>query len=972
MARVPVLILYHKVPTIYRYEWSIALMLFRSRFRGLVKVTPLVIVILLATCSGLSYASGQRTTSFSNVQASLQNSFGLSEWNVPTAGGGPWWITYDQSGKIWFTENVTNKIGRFDPTTNTFTEWSIPGGGSPRYISTTQVMVGGTNFTRVYFTLYSSNQIASFDSWNETFHEWPLASGSNPLGLYVDVNETVWFTESGRDVIGSLAPDRNQLTEWTLPGATGTAGSPLLRPWGIYAQPVLTGVFHNITDRYVWFTEANGNSVGRLQASNGALTIWSLNLLNVIPGLQYGPTDITVDSTTPGNVQFTDSLADRLSVLTNAGGGVYKEYTLPSHLSLAKPTSLSIDNERGVTWFTEFNAGNIGIANTTTLAVPYIPPAPTISTITPTITIPVPIITTGVNGTSLVQNPQTSTITSSQSTQAITEYSLPNSTARPNSITVDPSGNVWFTESNPAVNKIGRLSTPYVFQVSASPTEQVTSQNGTVSYTVSVSLISGTAAPVELSLQNVPMNVTAYLNPMAGTPPFTSTLTVSTSQLTTPGTYTIDVVGASGTQNETSAVTLTVQGPTPPAAFDYSIEVTGPSTLTVQQGQATAFNLQTLVVSGSTQTVDLSVSGLPPDASFSLSTTSGEPPFGTTLSVQTSLNTPGGSYPIVITGVSDGGQPHHPAQPVVLVVSEVPRDFSLTSVNSVNLVQGSRIYVPVTVTALGYFQSNVSLTGSFSPSVSGMSASFSPSSVVPPLNGTAQVVMEITAVQNTAGVPYQLTITGTSSAPSLTHQITLDVNVSPCLIATASFGSATSPEVQFLRNFRDNQIMSTFAGSTFMEVFNSWYYSFSPDVAHFENTHSIIRSGIRMALYPLIAILHLGSWTFSLLASMPEVAVLLTGILTSFLIGLAYCALPLFLLLIALRRRVTIRMARTIRQCVTASLVIAIGIFAISEVFVLSPTMMVATAGVVLSALMLGAICPALTVLEKLRHNRVS
>src|SRR5208282_681651 len=248
---------------------------------------------------------------------------------------------------------------------------------------------------------------------------------------------------------------------------------------------------------------------------------------------------------------------------------------------------------------------------------------------------------------------------------------------------------------------------------------------------------------------------------------------------------------------------------------------------------------------------------------------------------------------------------------------------------------------------------------------------FTPSTVAPPLNGTSQVVMEITAVQNTAGVPYQLTITGTSNAPSLTHQIILNVAVSPCLIATASFGSSTAPEVQFLRNFRDNQILPTFAGSMFMKVFNSWYYSFSPNVAHFENSHSIIRSGMRMVLYPLIMILHLSSWTFPLLGSVPELAVLSTGILASFLIGFTYGALPFCVLLIALKRRLTIGIARAMRLCVTASLVVAIGLFAVSEVFMISPTMMVATASVVLSALALGAICPAL-VFERLRRNRRS
>jgi len=65
-------------------------------------------------------------------------------------------------------------------------------------------------------------------------------------------------------------------------------------------------------------------------------------------------------------------------------------------------------------------------------------------------------------------------------------------------------------------------------------------------------------------------------------------------------------------------------------------------------------------------------------------------------------------------------------------------------------------------------------------------------------------------------------------------------------------------------------------------------------------------------------------------------------------------------------------MARAMRLCVTTSLVAAIGTFAVSEAFIISTTMMVATAGVVLSTLALGAICPALVVFERLRQNRPS
>ncbi len=57
---------------------------------------------------------------------------------------------------------------------------------------------------------------------------------------------------------------------------------------------------------------------------------------------------------------------------------------------------------------------------------------------------------------------------------------------------------------------------------------------------------------------------------------------------------------------------------------------------------------------------------------------------------------------------------------------------------------------------------------------------------------------------------------------------------SGCLIATAAFGSELTPQVQYLRNFRENYILSTASGSAFMSAFNSVYYSFSPQVADYE------------------------------------------------------------------------------------------------------------------------------------------
>jgi M6 family metalloprotease-like protein len=128
----------------------------------------------------------------------------------------------------------------------------------------------------------------------------------------------------------------------------------------------------------------------------------------------------------------------------------------------------------------------------------------------------------------------------------------------------------------------------------------------------------------------------------------------------------------------------------------------------------------------------------------------------------------------------------------------------------------------------------------------------------------------------------------------------------PCIIATVTFGSEASPEVEFLRNFRDRLVLSTRAGSAFMTVFNLWYYSFSPQVANFIASHETTRSPIRIALYPLIDILELSSGTYSALAFSPELAIVAAGVLASALIGLVYLtAIDLYVVRLLSRKRIS-------------------------------------------------------------------
>jgi len=78
-----------------------------------------------------------------------------------------------------------------------------------------------------------------------------------------------------------------------------------------------------------------------------------------------------------------------------------------------------------------------------------------------------------------------------------------------------------------------------------------------------------------------------------------------------------------------------------------------------------------------------------------------------------------------------------------------------------------------------------------------------------------------------------------------------------CLIATAAFGSELAPQIQFLREIRDNTVLQTESGSAFMIGFNQFYYSFSPAVADYERENPVFKEAVKLTLTPLLTSLTL-------------------------------------------------------------------------------------------------------------------
>ena len=126
---------------------------------------------------------------------------------------------------------------------------------------------------------------------------------------------------------------------------------------------------------------------------------------------------------------------------------------------------------------------------------------------------------------------------------------------------------------------------------------------------------------------------------------------------------------------------------------------------------------------------------------------------------------------------------------------------------------------------------------------------------------------ELTVLLNSKEIFAQVNETERSSVISLVFDgkgdytigiTTMDkYNGGGCLIATAAFGSEIAPQVQLLREIRDDVVLQTKFGSIFMTGFNQFYYSFSPAVADYERENTTFKEAVKLTLTPLLTSLTL-------------------------------------------------------------------------------------------------------------------
>ena len=118
-----------------------------------------------------------------------------------------------------------------------------------------------------------------------------------------------------------------------------------------------------------------------------------------------------------------------------------------------------------------------------------------------------------------------------------------------------------------------------------------------------------------------------------------------------------------------------------------------------------------------------------------------------------------------------------------------------------------------------------------------------------------------------------------------------EANGGGCLIATAAYGTELAPQVQFLREIRDNTVMSTASGAAFMTGFNQLYYSFSPTIADMERENPMFQEIVRAFITPMVSTLSI----MTLAEDGSEVEVLGLGISVIVLNLGMYIAAPAFI-----------------------------------------------------------------------------
>ena len=111
----------------------------------------------------------------------------------PTSGAGLRRVWADSGGRLWMSEWFAGQVAVYDPATEAWQEWPLPGDGPQAY----SVFVDDTD--AVWLTDFTANAIVRFDPATEEFTSFPAESKPAEVRQMLGRPGEVWGAESAAD-----------------------------------------------------------------------------------------------------------------------------------------------------------------------------------------------------------------------------------------------------------------------------------------------------------------------------------------------------------------------------------------------------------------------------------------------------------------------------------------------------------------------------------------------------------------------------------------------------------------------------------------------------------------------------------------------------------------------------------------------------------------------------------------------------
>jgi len=682
--------------------------------------------------------------------------------------------------------------------------------------------------------------------------------------------------------------------------------------YSVPGNPGLWDLSINGASSIVWFTESGANNVGYL--NYGDSTVRQIP----VPTLNSQPWGITIPSGWLGTgAIFTESYGNRIGIVSSASNGTryVAEYVIPT--SGSGPRKIIFDSVRNCTWFTEYAAGQIGRfdiptppgwtgrfieyklpgglslpiqSNPIGLALDPIGPSSTqryiwiadfgrksiirflpetgemreysVYPFSPWdvaldadgfVWFTAQRVGTDENIIGRIDSARQEKESALQSRWAFNIFRVPTPNSEVHELEIDSRGNVWFTEFSDQASKIGK----YV------PMHNVFSE-----YLVLMPI----SKPQGLALYESGGVVNVWFAEYGGRrigrlrqpegPTVSTTVWSISSAVSTSST----ILTVSTSPTTASAVNI------PNAAFST------PVVTTTTASTASSTLVDTISLIKTSPTYGIYTYTFTTSTSYSTTTSTYQLTYVTVLTTSTTTSVTATSVSTTWEGLTILSTATYQS------ISYITQTTSTTA----TITQISTIYSP-TVTIPATVRTGGNITA-YSPTVT--------------MTSTTSVGSTTTTTSTllTTTTTYSPTVTLTSTTTTVTTAFPLGIGLRPCIIASAAYGSELAEPVQTLREFRDYEVRSTFAGGEFMKAFNSFYYSFSPAVASVVASSQLVAAPVRLAIYPLVGVLQVSSAVSRAFAFAPEIGVIVAGLFSSAAIGFVY-GTPFVAVLRFLRKR---------------------------------------------------------------------